>query len=157
MYYITQFWLIFFPSWPRAINIVGTSQGPPTKTEMVCWRWQGQGQCQILFSWPCFFFFFSLLILFLMFPWAKYTIYLPNSKYLGEWSGGMRELKIINILICQLQFFQTLWELNFTFLWHCLWSPKTWNLIEITLCGTISNYCLKKIKFSWVGFRKDLL
>lgn len=51
---------------------------PPTKTEIVCWGWWGQGQCQQHFSWPCLIF---LLAFFLTFSLVKCTIFPPNSKF----------------------------------------------------------------------------
>lgn len=110
---------------------------PPTKTEIVCWGWWGQGQCQQHCSWPCLIF---LLAFFLTFSLAKCTIFPPNSKFWGEWSGHTREFKMISILMHH-NFSRTFWELNCTLL-----CDRLWNLLEIRLCGTISNYCLKKKK-----------
>lgn len=96
MYYLIQFWLISFCTWPRAIRL-GIPQYPPTKTEIMYWGWQGQGQCQQLSSWPGLIF---LRALFLTFPLAERTLFPPNCKCFRGWTSDTRELKIIPILMC---------------------------------------------------------
>lgn len=128
MYYITQFWLISFCTWPRAINIIRTPQGPPTKIEMVCWGWQGQSQCQELLDWLSLFFFW--LSFWLLFS-PMHHFFPPTSKYLRECFDDIRDLNMISIVMYQPQFSQIICQLKNTFLWHCLWRPKSletsWN------------------------------